>query len=164
MAKLFGAEENWLLSFIRCANQHCCLPADFFDLGYEPSPAGTCPLAGNSQSKRIAPLPAAIANLPLVGANIFSFWTDLWQSPKEVIDSHEHELNMILRHIITGGLGVLGVAVQFIIGIIISAFFLERGDRLLLPVRNKVKHLLSHHDGEGLLEAISQAIKGVSIG
>lgn len=112
----------------------------------------------------LPPLPAAIANLPLVGANIFSFWTDLRQSPREVIGSHEHELNMILRHVITGGLGVLGVAVQFIIGIIISSFFLERGERLLLPLRNTVKHLLSHHDGEGLMEAISQAIKGVSIG
>jgi predicted PurR-regulated permease PerM len=112
----------------------------------------------------LPPLPPAIANLPLIGINISTFWTDLRESPKAVIGSHEHQLNMILRHVITGGLGVLGVAVQFIIGIIISAFFLERGDRLLLPVRNTVKHLLSHHDGEGLLEAISQAIKGVSIG
>ncbi len=109
-------------------------------------------------------LPPSISGLPLVGSYISSFWSDFRESPKVVLGSHEHQLNIILHHIVTGGLGVLGIAVQFIIGIIISAFLLERGDHLLLPIKNTLKHLLNEGEGNNLLEAISQAIKGVSIG
>ena len=116
------------------------------------------------KTQGLPPLPASITGLPYIGTYISSFWSGFRESPKEVIGSHEHQLNIILHHIITGGLGVLGVAVQFIIGIIISAYFLERGDNLLLPVRNTIRHLLSDKDGNDLLEAISQAIRGVSIG
>ena len=116
------------------------------------------------KTQGLPPLPPAVSNLPLVGPAITSFWLNFKESPKATIGSHEHQFNMILHHIITGGLGVLGVAFQFIIGIIISAFFLERGAQLLTPVKNTVKHLPSEQDGEELIAAVTQAIKGVSIG
>ena len=122
------------------------------------------PWLATIKTQGLPPLPSVLAGLPLIGTYISSFWAAFRESPKGVIGSHEHQLNLILHHIVTGGLGVLGVAVQFIIGIIISAFFLERGDHLLLPIKNTIKHLLSDKDGDGLLEAVSQAIKGVSIG
>jgi predicted PurR-regulated permease PerM len=112
----------------------------------------------------LPPLPNYLTELPLVGNNITSFWTTFRESPKEMIGTHEHQLNTILMHILTGGLGILGVAVQFIIGIIISAFLLERGDNLLTPITNSIRQLFSEQDGNDLLKAISQAIKGVSIG
>jgi len=112
----------------------------------------------------LPPLPAFVTNLPVVGPNIASFWSNFKESPKAMIGSHEHQINTIVRHVITGGIGVVGVAFQFIIGIVISAFFLERGDHLLVPIKNTVKHLVNEKDGANLLEAISQAIKGVSIG
>jgi predicted PurR-regulated permease PerM len=109
-------------------------------------------------------LPPFVSNLPLIGPNITSFWAGFKESPKDVIGAHGPQINIIVRHVITGGIGVLGVAFQFIIGIIISAFFLERGDNLLIPVKNTMKHLVNEKDGANLLEAIVQAIKGVSIG
>jgi len=122
------------------------------------------PWLATIKTQGLPPLPSFISGLPFIGSYISSFWSAFRESPKGVIGTHEHQLNLILHHIITGGLGVLGVAVQFIVGIIISAFFLERGDHLLLPIKNTIKHLLSDKDGDGLLTAVSQAIKGVSIG
>ena len=116
------------------------------------------------RAQGLPPLPVYITGLPFAGSYMASFWADFRESPKEVLGSHGQQLNVILRHIIAGGLDILSVAVQFIIGIIISAFFLERGDNLLLPVKNAIKHLLSEKDGTDLLQAISQAIRGVSIG
>jgi predicted PurR-regulated permease PerM len=112
----------------------------------------------------LPPLPLFVTNLPVVGASIASFWSNFKESPKDVIGAHEHQINSIVRHVITGGIGVLGIAGQFIVGIIISAFFLERGDHLLIPIKNTVKHLVNEKEGANLLEAITQAIKGVSIG
>jgi predicted PurR-regulated permease PerM len=109
-------------------------------------------------------LPEQIATLPLVGADIADFWAGFRQSPKEAIHLHEHQLDIILRHIINTGLGVLGVALEFILGIIISAFILERGDRLYLPVKDTLRHLAGEAQGDTLLDAINQAIRGVSIG
>ena len=109
-------------------------------------------------------LPGPIANLPLIGTNISDFWAGFQQSPKEAIHLHEHQLDLILRHILTTGLGVIGVALEFILGIIISAFMLERGDRLYLPVKDTLRHLAGEVQGNNLLEAINQAIRGVSIG
>jgi predicted PurR-regulated permease PerM len=122
------------------------------------------PWLANVKANGLPPLPANISNLPLLGPYISSFWADFRQSPKAVLSGHQHQLNVILHHIITGGLGVLGVALQLILGIIISAFLLERGNILLRPFKEAIKHLLTDEDGENLLEAITQAIRGVSIG
>jgi predicted PurR-regulated permease PerM len=109
-------------------------------------------------------LPDQIVNLPFVGSDIADFWAGFRQSPKEALHLHERQLDLVLRHILTAGLGVLGVALQFILGIIISAFILERGDRLYLPVKDTLRHLAGEPQGDDLLEAINQAIRGVSIG
>jgi len=119
---------------------------------------------GVVQKQGLPPLSDKLTNLPLVGSYIASFWSDLQESPKEVIHLHEHQLNVILHHLVTGGLGVIGVAVQLTLGIIISAFLLERGNYILFPVRDTLNNLLSEKEGKNLLEAITQAVRGVSIG
>lgn len=119
---------------------------------------------GVVQKQGLPPLSDKIANLPFVGSYISSFWSDFQQSPKDVIHLHEHQLNVIFHHLITGGLGVIGVAVQLILGIIISAFLLERGDQILFPIRTTLNNLLNKQDGTNLLQAITQAVTGVSIG
>lgn len=50
------------------------------------------------------------------------------------------------------------------LGIIISAFFLASGEKILLPIKAALKHLSGARDGIELLEATGQAVKGVSIG
>ncbi|MES2113326.1 MAG: AI-2E family transporter [Bacteroidota bacterium] len=119
---------------------------------------------GTVQRQGLPPLSDKITNLPLVGDAIASFWKDLQQSPKEVVHIHGRDLSVLLHHLVTGGLSVIGVAVQLILGIIISAFLLERGDYVLLPVKDTLNNLLSRQEGSELLEAITQAVRGVSIG
>jgi predicted PurR-regulated permease PerM len=122
------------------------------------------PWLASVKAQGLPPLPNAIAGLPLAGSYISSFWNDFRESPKAMLSLHSHEINNIVHHIITGGLGVLGVAVQLILGIIISAFLLERGENLLSPVKDALKHLVSNNEESNLLDAITQAIRGVSIG
>lgn len=116
------------------------------------------------QKQGLPPLPDKLSGLPTVGEDIKSFWSGLQQSPKEMIHLHQHDLNLILHHLVTGGIGVIGVAVQLVLGIIISAFLLERGDLALFPVRSTLNNLLSEKEGTSLLSAITQALRGVSIG
>ncbi len=119
---------------------------------------------GLVQKQGLPPLSDKLTNLPLVGGSIASFWAELQQSPKEMLHIHGHQLNVVLHHLITGGLGIIGVAAQLILGIIISAFLLERGDQVLFPVRDTLNNLLSRQEGGELLQAITQAVRGVSIG
>lgn len=112
----------------------------------------------------LPPLPDSIGKLPFVGAEIQSFWNELKDSPKETVHSHGHQISLILQNVVAGGLGLLGVALQFVAGIIISSFFLERGENLLRPIKGAITHLLGEPDGLSLLQATAQAIKGVSIG
>jgi predicted PurR-regulated permease PerM len=122
------------------------------------------PLLSDIKAHGLPPLPASVINIPYLGSEISAFWCDLRSSPRDTLRLHEHQIQTILHHVITGGLGVLGVGVQVILGIAISGIFLERGDNLLLPVRSTIKHLVSDSEGDNLLAAITQAIRGVSIG
>src|ERR1700761_525644 len=112
----------------------------------------------------LPPLPVWVTNLPLVGDEIASFWQQLQSSPRETIVSHGEPIKEAMRHILESGAGVLGTALQFIIGIIISAFFLVSGDKALQPVKSTMQHLLGKREGLSLLRATATAIKSVSIG
>jgi predicted PurR-regulated permease PerM len=112
----------------------------------------------------IPPLPKWVTNLPLVGEDIGSFWQQLQDSPKDAVAHHSEQVRMILRHALASGVGILSTALQVILGIIISAFFLAGGQKILEPIRSTTEHLLGKKDGESLLAVITQAIKGVSIG
>jgi len=109
-------------------------------------------------------LPGWIQKLPIVGDEIVSFWQQLQDSPKETLARHEAQIRMALRHILTRGVGAIGTVIQFILAIIISAFFLVSGDKILTPIKLTVQHLLGRRDGLLLLGATTQAIKSVYIG
>ena len=109
-------------------------------------------------------LPAWVVNLPLVGQDISSFWQELQESPKDVIAHNEEQIKLTLRHVLTSGVGMIGTVLQLIVGIIISAFFLVSGEKILEPLKATMEHLLGRRDGLTLLAATMQAIKGVSIG
>jgi predicted PurR-regulated permease PerM len=116
------------------------------------------------RAQGLPPLPDYVLKLPVVGPEIGSFWTSLRDSPKEMIHLHQQQINLILHHFVTAGMGILGVALQFVLGIIISGFLLERGDNILNPIKSTFKHLISESDGVSLMQAITQAVRGVSIG
>ena len=71
---------------------------------------------------------------------------------------------MALRQLLNSGIGIISTALQIIVGIVISAFFLAAGKKMLEPIESTTEHLLGKSDGLSLLAAITQAIKGVSIG
>ena len=116
------------------------------------------------KAKGLPPLPPWASRLPIVGPEIDNFWLQLKNSPKEAIGLHEEPIKMTLRHLLTSGAGMIGTVLQFIAGIIISAFLLTSGDKMLSPVKLAMQHLLGKRDGLSLLRATTQAIKGVSIG
>lgn len=112
----------------------------------------------------LPPLPRWATHLPIVGEDISSFWQQLQSSPRETIVSHGEPIREAMRHILTSGAGIVGTALQFIIGIIISAFLLVAGEKALIPVKSTMQHLLGRRDGLSLLRATAVAIKSVSIG
>jgi predicted PurR-regulated permease PerM len=121
-------------------------------------------VVGDVKANGIPPLPRWAANLPLVGEDLASFWQQLQDSPKDAVAHHSEQVRMLLRHALASGVGILSTALQVVLGIIISAFFLAAGERMILPIRSTTEHLLGRKDGDSLLAVITQAIKGVSIG
>lgn len=112
------------------------------------------------QANGLPPLPENIASLPFVG----DFWNELRENPRETITGHEQEVKAVVHHIVTGGAGILAVALQVILGIIISAFLLAAGQKVLDPLKATLQNLLGKRDGLTLLDATAHAIRGVSIG
>jgi predicted PurR-regulated permease PerM len=119
---------------------------------------------GHVKANGLPPLPVWVSGLPFIGDDVSSFWLQLQNSPREVISHHEDQIKVALHHILTGGLGLIGTILQFIAGIIISAFFLASGEKMLNPIKSTMEHLLGKRDGLSLLGATTQAIKSVSIG
>lgn len=112
----------------------------------------------------LPPLPPDISELPVVGEPVSSFWQHLRENPQEALMGYEHQIRAALHRILTGGAGVLGTALQFITGIIISAILLAGGAKVIRPLKAALGHLLGTRDGMALLDATGNAIKGVSIG
>lgn len=119
---------------------------------------------GLIKANGLPPLPLWITRLPVVGGDISTFWTQLSKSPNEVITEHGGQIRQELRHLLTGGAGMIGTIFQFITAIFISAFFLASGGKILTPLKLTIQYLLGKRDGLLLLEATIQAIKSVSIG
>jgi predicted PurR-regulated permease PerM len=112
----------------------------------------------------LPPLPGWITSLPLAGEDVKDFWQQLQSSPRETITSHGEPIRTALRHILTSGAGMIGTALQFIAGIVISAFLLVSGEKALTPIKAVTQHLLGKRDGLSLIQATTVAIKSVSIG
>ncbi|MFY0255320.1 AI-2E family transporter [Chitinophaga sp. 30R24] len=119
---------------------------------------------GDVSQNGFPPVPEWAVNLPFIGKDVSEFWERMQKSPTETIYGHEQQLRMLLRHIVSGGAGIIGAAIQIVIGIIISAFLLIGGERAMKPVRGAAQHLLGRKDGDDLLNATTEAIKGVAIG
>ena len=121
-------------------------------------------LVNEIKEKGLPPLPVWLLHLPFIGEQLSAFWSKLQLSPQETFMVHGQQLKIILLHIVTSGVGILGVTLQLVIGIIISAVFLVRSDKFLIPVKTTLQHLLGEKAGPSLLDATALAIKSVSIG
>jgi len=119
---------------------------------------------GRIRASGIPPLPGWIIRLPVVGSDIQAFWQQLQDSPRDTLTHHEEQVRMLLRHALASGVGMISTILQVVAGIVISAFFLVSGNKIMQPIKATVAHLLGRRDGLTLLAATTQAIRGVSIG
>ncbi len=118
----------------------------------------------NVRDNGLPPLSPAISNMPIAGGAITDFYTQLQQEPKATLALHENKIKMVIQGIITRGAGVFGAASEIILGIIISAFLLQGGSRMLAPLSGALKHILGKDDADELLNTTAMAIKGVAVG
>jgi predicted PurR-regulated permease PerM len=119
---------------------------------------------GNARENGLPPLPDWIANIPFIGEDIKAFWQQLQDRPKEAVGSFEPQLRSALHRVVTSGAGMVGVVLEFIAGIIVSAVFLVSGRKIMVPVYATLTHMFGKEDGYALVDATAQAVKGVAIG
>ncbi len=112
----------------------------------------------------LPPLAPEVSNIPVVGEPIADFYKQVQEEPKAALAVHEDKIKAVLHGILTKGAGVFGAASEIILGIIVSAFFLHGGSKMLTPVSNALKHILGKEDADALLSTSAMAIKGVSVG
>ncbi|MBV7532469.1 AI-2E family transporter [Chitinophaga sp. sic0106] len=118
----------------------------------------------DTRQNGLPPLPAWMVNLPYIGPDINAYWQGLRASPHATLTGHEKQVGVVVKHVVSSGAEIIGAALQLIIGIIVSAFFLVGGQAAVRPFKLAIQHLLGKKDGEELLEATIMAVRGVSIG
>lgn len=121
-------------------------------------------LVDNVRVNGLPDLSDKITGLPYVGEPILSFWKQLQENPRETLAGYQHQMRVVVHHILAGGAGILGAGLQVILGVIISAMLLVGGDKALQPLISTLQHLLGRRDGLSLVYATAHAIRGVSIG
>ncbi len=67
-----------------------------------------------------------IGGLPYAGEKIRDFWQQLQANPTATLAPHEAKIRNTLQSLISGGAGIIGAALEFIVGIIISALLLAK--------------------------------------
>ncbi|MFT3933779.1 MAG: AI-2E family transporter [Chitinophagaceae bacterium] len=112
----------------------------------------------------LPPLAPQVSNMPFIGEPIADFYKQLQEEPKATLAVHEDQIKAILHGIVTKGAGVFGAASEIVLGIIVSAFLLQGGVKMITPVSNALKHILGKEDADALLTTSAMAIKGVSVG
>ena len=118
----------------------------------------------NAKEHGVPSLPDWITGLPFVGNKISSFWQKLQANPASTIELYEPQIRRILGGIISGGAGILGSALEFLLGIIISAIFLARSKEIMKVVTAAMNKLFGDNNGSELIDASGRAVKGVAIG
>ena len=117
----------------------------------------------DAKENGLPPLPGWIAGLPVVGENISSSWQKLQNDPA-TIHLYEPKIRAVLARLLGGGLGVVGAGLELVLGIIISAIFLNSGTKILNPIYTLMKRMVGENDGPALVDASGRAVKGVAIG
>lgn len=112
----------------------------------------------------LPPLPPSVLKLPLIGNQIGDLWNTYHNDPKQILVDHQQQLQNYSYRAMSGGFSFLGSLLDVLLGIIVSAIFLFNKEQGLRSLRFSLQNLVGHPSGASLLEAISMAIKGVSIG
>jgi predicted PurR-regulated permease PerM len=112
----------------------------------------------------IPALPDWAAGIPFIGRKITAFWQGLQADPAAALTTYEPKITAILQRLISGGAGIVGAVLEFIVGIIISAILLATGEKVLQPLYGIMKKIVGESDGPPLVDATGRAVKGVAVG
>jgi len=118
---------------------------------------------GDAKENGVPDLPAWITGLPFAGERISTSWENIQKDPAGIA-AYEPQIKAGIRHVLMGGLGVIGSGLEFVLGIIISAVLLTSGKKALNPIYAVMKRTVGEHDGPALVDASGKAVKGVAIG
>lgn len=119
---------------------------------------------GYARENGLPPLPEWISNIPFIGDDINAFWQQLQERPRAAVGGYEPQLKSLLHRVVTSGAGMLGVVLEFVAGIVVSAVFLVSGRKIMIPVYATLTHMFGKEDSYALVDATAQAVKGVAIG
>jgi predicted PurR-regulated permease PerM len=118
----------------------------------------------DAKTQGVPALPDWIAGLPFVGKKMADFWHQLQNNPATTIAAYEPQIKNILQRLISGGAGIVGAALEFIVGIIVSAILLSSGKKILQPIYAIMDKIVGENDGSALIDATGRAVKGVAVG
>jgi predicted PurR-regulated permease PerM len=118
----------------------------------------------DAKSGGIPDLPGWIASTPFLGKKITDFWQTLQADPAATIASYEPQIKTFLQRLISGGAGLVGSTLEFVVGIIVSAIFLVNGKKILQPLYTIMDNLVGDQQGSLLIDATGRAVKGVAVG
>jgi predicted PurR-regulated permease PerM len=118
----------------------------------------------DAKTHGVPTLPDWIAGLPFVGKKIASFWQQLQANPATTLSAYEPQIKSTLQRLISGGAGIVGAALEFIVGIIVSAILLSSGKKVLQPIYTIMDKIVGENDGSTLIDATGRAVKGVAVG
>ena len=118
----------------------------------------------DAKTHGVPAMPDWIAGIPFLGKKIADFWQQLQSDPATTIASYEPQIKNTLQRLISGGAGLVGATLEFIVGIIVSAILLSSGKKALQPVYEIMDNIVGDRDGSLLVDATGRAVKGVAVG
>jgi predicted PurR-regulated permease PerM len=119
----------------------------------------------NAKQNGIPPIPTWVDKLPKVlQTKVSAFWATMSADPAGTIGLYDDQIKGFFRKMISGGLGIAGAGFEIILGIIVSAILLTKGEKALDPLLTISKKLIGEKSGPALLNSAGRAIQGVSIG
>src|SRR5215204_4406986 len=65
-------------------------------------------------------LPAWVEGVPFAGKKTTAFWHELQADPAATLATYEPKIRQLLQRLVFGGAGMVGAALEFIVGIIVS--------------------------------------------
>ncbi|WP_336516383.1 AI-2E family transporter [Pollutibacter soli] len=116
------------------------------------------------KEKGVPPLPDWISTLPIVGEKLSTFWQAMRANPSNTLTTYEPQISAAVVSLVSGGAGIFGATLEFVIGIIVSAMLLAGKNSLLPPLYRTMKSLAGINEGPELINATGRAVKGVAVG
>jgi predicted PurR-regulated permease PerM len=108
--------------------------------------------------------PAWVAGLPLVGGKVASTWTTLAEAgPQGLAAVLRPYADDAARWVLGQAGSVVGLLVQFVLVVVLSAILYSNGEVAARAVR-RFGHRLAGSRGEGVVVLAGQAIRGVALG